>query len=573
MVSVDYNLLKVIELRKIAKERGLKGYSTLLKTDLIELLKKDDTKKLPKKKTPMIISDEEFVSGFIATRTSPVESKKTKPSITLEERVLSPKLDKKMKNTFKITPSLAFIYQISQPENSSSLPAGFGRPSFIFTYEDAIECTNDINSSKWNLVNKYLDQFEKEAIKRIYHRIDKTFLLDLLKKETLEHQRGNITFLHSKNLSYLILDIISQLISGSYEGFKPKCLRKEEEIDKKALDIVKQLFELPDVKSSPSKDHHPSVRKRLISTNSTIFNNAFSFGESTLQFLFSGSVLEPTSLLSRLNLDYTINDFIIKLMGEIKKIGKHLIVMYSIPIDKLEKYVYPSQPYGEINLREKNIYKNLENYLSKTLWKTTFEYNYSNQYRIVDLCYTKYGYKDNVRIYQMTDIPVDTLENFITKIEKQLNEWIINYVDVAISKQKQPLKSIASYRSKKFILPFEESLNEDLERISPKMKGSKDKEEVPDIAPEIILYRGEESIPERDIVILPAVEEEPFLLAPSDIAEFGMELDKGKHPVKIIYTIRTVAELRKIAKDRGLKGYSKLKKDELITFLKKHEKD
>ena len=36
----DYSTLKVSELKSLAKERGLKGYSSLKKTQLIELLSK-----------------------------------------------------------------------------------------------------------------------------------------------------------------------------------------------------------------------------------------------------------------------------------------------------------------------------------------------------------------------------------------------------------------------------------------------------------------------------------------------------------------------------------------------------
>ncbi len=38
-VTQDLNTLKVIELKAIAKERGLKGYTSLRKSELIDLLK------------------------------------------------------------------------------------------------------------------------------------------------------------------------------------------------------------------------------------------------------------------------------------------------------------------------------------------------------------------------------------------------------------------------------------------------------------------------------------------------------------------------------------------------------
>jgi len=38
--TVDYSSLKMSELKAIAKEKGLKGYTKLRKTDLINLLEK-----------------------------------------------------------------------------------------------------------------------------------------------------------------------------------------------------------------------------------------------------------------------------------------------------------------------------------------------------------------------------------------------------------------------------------------------------------------------------------------------------------------------------------------------------
>jgi hypothetical protein len=248
----DYQTLKVVELKNIAKERGLKGYSTLLKDKLIELLKKDDEKKKSTKKSPNK-----------SLKKSPNKSLKKSPKKSPMVRIVENNFTRR----FPITSSLAFIYQVTNPKNNKR-PPGFKKPPFVFTYEDAIECNSDINSPKWSLVEKYLDFFEKDAMKKISRKIDKPFLLDLLKKEVMEHQKGNITFLHAKDIRYLVLDIISQLISGSYEGFKPKCLRKDK--DENALDIVKNLFENPEVKKMYSKDHHSSVRKRLISANSSL---------------------------------------------------------------------------------------------------------------------------------------------------------------------------------------------------------------------------------------------------------------------------------------------------------------
>ena len=231
---MDYNSLKVVELKAIAKERGLKGYSTLLKSGLIDFLKNDDKKKVPgspkivfavKKKTPVLPEPP-------VAKAKKAKSPKAKGIVKSRKVLLSPIIENtEYKNIFKITPSLAFIYQISNPENKKySLPVGFTVPNFVFTFEDAIECSENLDSPKWNIVNRYLEHFIKDVEKmektlNLKNKVDKEFLLELLKKEVLELQKGNLTFLHSKNLSYLVLDIISQLISGSYEGFKPKCLR------------------------------------------------------------------------------------------------------------------------------------------------------------------------------------------------------------------------------------------------------------------------------------------------------------------------------------------------------------
>jgi hypothetical protein len=550
----------------MAKERGLTKYSTLLKSDLIYLLERDDRGKriVAKSKVAKLPSPPKPKSK--ATKPKATKAKRTSvaPVTIVEPRMIA----REIRETFQITPSLAFIYQLTNPENKGYLPDKFTIPDFVFTYEDAKECSQSITSKKWKLVEKYIDIFEKDVHKNLRdylkgEKFDKAFLLDLLKKEVLELQKGNITLLHAKNLQYLVLDIISQLISGSYEGFKPKCLRKEDEIEKTALDIIKKLFQLPKVAKSYSKDHEPEIRKRVISVNTTIFNNAFYLGESTLGFFYYGSVLEPSEMIKYLKLDDKMEKFVSDLMNKIIKIGKHLIMMYSIPLDKIQTYIYPSKAFGEID-KQPNIYKNYNSYLSEEPWKSKFNYQYQKQYRIVDLCYTKYGYKDGIRIYQLTDIPVDKLEEFVKKIdrklskEKEISDWFVNYIDIAEKKRPKPLRSIRFFKSGKLLQPSESTMMtmESKSRSSRStrdtaVRGSKrdpivisdDEMDRRTDEPEIIIRRGERPIPERDMVIRPA------------------EID---------YESKTVIQLKEIAKSRGLKKYSALRKADLIELLKKH---
>ena len=406
---------------------------------------------------------------------------KQKKNIESSPRLIFPEIGRS-KNTkleeYIIAPSLAFIYQATHPENRNDLPKGFEPSSFVFRYEDAIECSKDIQSPKWELVEKYLTHFEKQSY-NIIGKIDKEFLLHLLKTEVFELQKRNITLLHSKNIKYLVLDILSQLISGSNEGFRPKC--KREIKNQSAIQIMKKLIESFNLENIYYKDHHPEVRQRLISTNMTIFNNAYIEGESTLMFLYYGdSIMKPSNFLDQLSLSRYMKEFIDRLMDDITKIGKYLIVMYSIPINKLETYVYPSEKYGEIDSKQESIYKSYTKFLSKTPWKSKFEYYYRKQTRIVDLCFTKYAYKDGVRIKQFTDIPASILDKYIQKIdqhlseEQEINDWVNSYIDIAEQKLSKPFQSIQSYKERKFLISKEEEMLFELDSILPKqIKGVK----------------------------------------------------------------------------------------------------
>ena len=603
---MDYKSLKVVELKTIAKERGLKGYSTLLKADLIEFLKKSDKASSPKAAAPKAAAPKAAepkaaAKSIISYFPAKIASLPKSPELLKTE----------YKNIFQITPSLSFIYQIANEENKGYLPDGFTNPRLNFSFQDAVDCTSNIDSPKWKIVDQYLDIFVKDCQNKLKLNVDKDFLHELLKKEVLELKKGNLTFLHSKSLQYLVLDIISQLISGSYEGFKPKCLRNLDEIDKKALEIIKELFNLPQVKKSLTKDHEKEVRKRVISSNITIFNNAFNQGESSLQLFFQGySIMNPYQLIDYLNLSPKLKKFVLDLMNEITKLGKHLIVMYSIPIESLNKYVYPSNPFGIIDKQQEDIYKNLKEYLRVPAWKSKMLYNYMKQFRIVDLCYTKYAYKQGVRTYQITDIPIDKLETFVKKIdrnlsqEKEVNDWFIQYIDISEKKRPKPVSSIRPLKSGR-LLATSASLDEILSpgrspgrlspgRLSPgrrspgrRSPGRRRVSPVPkrmlpsinlEESPEVIIRAIPAALPAKVAAKVPS--KIPAKVAAKVAAKVSPRKTRSRvleprdiliHPVPAVdYESKTVVQLKALAKEKGLKRYSALRKAELIELLKKH---
>jgi hypothetical protein len=175
--------------------------------------------------------------------------------------------------------------------------------------------------------------------------------------------------------------------------------------------------------------------------------------------------------------------------------------------------------------------------------------------RIFDLCYTKFAYKDGVRFYQLTNIPLEELELFIEdlseelKTNKELNDWFVDFVDIPEQKEKKrkPTRRILSYRSKKF---FEES--ETISREQP------EKEEWV----ELVVKGDKKGKGEKELVILPK-EKSP---KPAVTSVKKVDLSKKK---EMDYSSKKVIELKQLAKERGLKGYSKLLKAELIQLLSK----
>jgi lambda repressor-like predicted transcriptional regulator len=362
----------------------------------------------------------------------------------------------------KTTPTLAFIYQFFHTDNYKYLPKAYKMMRDLniqqdyyntFDYQDTLDCVSDLEHPKWNVVKHFIDLLKVVNQEQYNVNIDSDFLFDLFKLEARILKTGSISILHAKNPGFLVLDIISQLISGSYEGYKPKCARNENNPKQKALSIYKDLNFIDWNDQITRNDSTPDIRAREISTNITILDNSFIDGESTLDFLFkSGSIGVPTYLISDLKLSKSTTLNIVKLTNRLNKIGNNLLSIYSFPLSTIDTYVYPSIAFG-YSLNGYDIYEFLESYLTNQPWRENFKYYYKSQTRIVDLCFTKYAYEDGVRIYQMIDAEQDQLEQYLKEIEKivisdkELVEKIKERIDLNSPKRKNPLRTIRSYSS------------------------------------------------------------------------------------------------------------------------------
>jgi hypothetical protein len=555
---MDYKSKKVVELKEIAKQRKIKGYYKLLKQELIDLLIKEDEKLKKKSKSRSL--------SLSSSKTSIISSLKSSETSLIQgyEKLYD-------KNIF-LTSSIAFIYQITKRENKKIfIPKNFTKPKFILTFEEAKECCLNIESPFWEKIKSYLEIYRNDwlkyantdQIKTLYlskqikdDPLDIEFLLEIMRKEALEFQKGNLTLVHSKNIKLLVLDIISQLTSQSYEGFKSKCVRNNNE-KRSALEIIIEIFMKENIKQNPNKDHIPELRKRLQSCNPNIFNNAFILGESTIEFYYRGSVLNPQKLLEKLRDDEKLSqpqfNKIMNWMNNISTIGKNCMQIYSIPIDVIQKYVYGSKPYGNIH-EQSDIILNYQSYVKMNPWVGLFDFQYQKQMRILDLCFTKYGYNDGIRFYQLTNIPLDKLENLISDIsnelkrDKNLNDWFVNYVDIPEQmeqKRELPTKPILSIKSKKFLESWSKSKSKD-DHQKEKAKTMDQKKETKEEEIELVVKGDRKGKPEKELVIIPA------------------------H--KVFYRSKKVVELREIAKSRGLKRYSKLLKEDLIKLLESSER-
>jgi hypothetical protein len=373
-----------------------------------------------------------------------------------------------IKKNYRITPSLAFIYQLLNKDNFSYLPdeyktvaTNFDRQ---FSYEDAIDCCSDLKNPKWENVQLLLEIIGKVIQKKVlnfdHEKYDNDFLLDILKNEVIEMKKGYMTVIHSKSSGFLVFDIISQLISGSNEGYKWKCQRNENDPDQKAIYIYDELkFNYEDEDTSRD-DHTPEIRARLIAGNLSIFNNLFIKGESTLLFYFGeGSIAFPSFLIEDLNLSRGTILSIIRLSNKINKLSENIISIYSFPFDKMDTYLYPSKAFGFYLNIWKDFYDYYNSFLSDEPWLGLFKTFYTSQVRITDLCYTKYAYEDGVRVKQYVNTSKEELDKYLIEIEKivlsdkDLVEKITQKIDISKKRLKNPLESIVPRDKDKNIKP------------------------------------------------------------------------------------------------------------------------
>jgi hypothetical protein len=422
------------------------------------------------------------------------KSPSKKKSGSRSPRSSSPKSSKNHK--YFITPTLAFIYQVlnvqksdkdlvlnylTTVEQSRLITEYFDmiektKFSLKFSYQDAIECSTKIDSPKWEIVEKFMNLFEKYD-NYSFNGVDVPFLMELFKKEATELQKGNLTFIHSKSVGFFVLDVISKMITGSYEGYRQKCQRDENNPNEKALEIYNKLNfdpyypgyifstyeelmesdKLSDTwndKNNRRNDNNSDIRSRVISCNINILNNAFNTGESTLQFLFDdGGIGFPTRLINDLGLSKESTKKINLLSMDMYKIATNMLDIFSIPINKLDKYVYLAQAYGYKDTKNPdNIYEFFDIYLGETPWKGKFIDMYISQVRIIDLCLNKYGYKDGVRVYQMIDIDDNQLNVYLKKIEdivmkeNELLEKIKGRTDQPVKTKSNPFKKIKTVK-------------------------------------------------------------------------------------------------------------------------------
>jgi hypothetical protein len=368
-----------------------------------------------------------------------IEDQKTE---VIPEKVPVPDDDDDEDELPMITPTLAMFYQIT---NSKKPPFKDITGDIIdiyyrsvrkmkLSYEEAIEATKDTESEIWDTkiypltYNLYADLMflyrffsARGAFSKQEPVIDIDFLIDIFKREALERQKGNITFVHARNGMFKIMNSVLSLITNQDTLFVQKCVLKQKS-PKKAREKYKEIYDaLPDYDSNSNNytpDHIKFIRERLISTNLSLLNNIFNIGESSFFWfidaqgsmgnirMFLSDKIKNESLLIKLG---NLVSEIYFSRSELRNIG-HTIMMISIPQDKLDEYVFSSNYGGRINIKYKDLNQYLKKYLGKRLWGNDFATIYSTQFRIMDLCYYKYGKNDGIEIFEFEQESIDPVD-------------------------------------------------------------------------------------------------------------------------------------------------------------------
>jgi hypothetical protein len=444
-----------------------------------------------------------------------------------------------------LSPTLAMIYQITNNPDESFFDIlgdllnfqGFQYNDSIrkikLSYEEALEATQNLNSKLWDdkikriLYNLSVDYNFMGKVQQFNNcfeaadKVDLDFMINLFKQEAMERQKGNITFIHSRNQKYKLMNSIISLIANQNTKYLPKCKLSKKSV-LKSKEKVNQLYkELPDTNKdfkSLRPDNIPMIAERLISVNFSILNNFYAIGESSFWWFleFGGNMSDFNKVLKRQIKDDKLakkfEDFFNQIIEYKQKINTNpefrgqTLLLFSFPEDKVEDYVFPSN-YGARVLNI-NLEDYLEKYLSKDLWKNDFMKMYATQFRIMDICYDVYGRQDGVEIYEFEQNPLDEKileytikKNFTPKelqklailsdlpsVIEQFEEWPVDYrfpenedemIDILATKLNR-ITSFQMSKSPKEIEKINSVLNLDIDKINspPPFPPNKYKDEI-----------------------------------------------------------------------------------------------
>lgn len=373
-----------------------------------------------------------------------------------------------------ITPTLAMFYQVINNKDEYFFDQagdwlnfyGFKSKDSIrkikFSYDEALEATMNLDSELWNdkiiriTYNLYRDLMFMYKIYNINTRtpdalepdIKLDFLIDIFKQEAIERQKGNITFIHSRNFLFKIMNSFVSIIGNQNTTYLPKCKLKDKS-PKKAREKYKEIYNsMPDDPNSIRPDNIPIYGERLISVNLSLLNNIYHPGESSFFWFIDNfgnmssirSILESQikdkKLMMKIN---NLFDIITAKRNENYQQKGNTFLLFSFPENKLEDYVFTSNFGARIDIKHKDLISYLKKYLGRKLWGNDFQSMYNTQFRIMDLCYDKYGKKDGVEVYEFEqesfdedDIEFTIKKNFTTKELEKLS--LLTDIPSAISK-------------------------------------------------------------------------------------------------------------------------------------------